>query len=957
MNFSVPRFYLLIVFGLMAVIHTWPAAASERWALLIGNMNYAALPPLSNPVNDINNLGERLEGMGFHVVKHEDLSDSETMGKVVQEFAGDAKAAGVESVLVHYAGHGFEIGGENYLVPAGITQASEPVLAEQIADVESAQPMEDEVRQVRLGEMRLEHIRQQSLRLNEVLGLIEEAAPTRILLFDACRDVPDMRSMTRAYEPEMTGTGFAVAQGGAGTLITFSAQPGQVASDGSGSVSPFMHALLNHIDLRGIDINELMTRVRRDVHANTQGYQVPWTHSALLEPFSFSPAPEGSYDTEKVADVQETSSKEGLVASLPAERSQDEERQKLINADVATPAEPAISVAAIEPVSRDFESVEEAQKKIVIIGDTDFVADRLPDANAQTTGLPDALVDRIVANLSKSPRFRVLERQALRRVISEQRFDRQLGDSYLETTFEQDFGDVRPNEGDVVIVPDSNPADGSGIVAGSGLGSSAATADYLDLLKDFKDLGGSIGAEYLVFGRLEAVDHEVQERQIPYTDRTHVGETVNARLRLRVVDVEQAKVISAVAFESELEADVLKGSPSAVRSAMFDQLAGDVAGALVDSFHQAAVVQTDPLVIDRGAIHGLKPGDSFTIQHEGSSALVSQDGVSLGGQKSYVATVRVVAADNLWSEVELIDGIRPALYDLARLDRNKNQNGSQASARRSRDSDGEGGKRVLALGKVEIASGGRFDLPPADLAPRFSQELANGLRNTRRYIISERHAFSEVLNETDLRNLIEGGDGLPDELKTADYIVLTRLDNLLVERAGEYVQVLDETFDKTKAIVEIQARMVDTRSFEQVAAETIRFERKLKDNSDPRLLLGDMLTLAADEVVQQIMTASHPVEIIGGDQGQWYVNRGADGGLSIGDTFSIYRQGEEMKDAAGTSFGRAETEVGRAMVVQVDGARSMIKIQDVGGNVSVGDILRPIKQDPAPTSKVKSPKW
>jgi hypothetical protein len=122
--------------------------------------------------------------------------------------------------------------------------------------------------------------------------------------------------------------------------------------------------------------------------------------------------------------------------------------------------------------------------------------------------------------------------------------------------------------------------------------------------------------------------------------------------------------------------------------------------------------------------------------------------------------------------------------------------------------------------------------------------------------------------------------------------------------------------------------------------------------------------LAADEAVQQIMASTFPMEIIGGSQSRWYVNRGADGGLTVGDAFMVYHQGEEMKDASGISFGRTEIEVGRAMVVQVDGARSLIELQDVGGDVAVGDILRPFEGRPLPAGsapaaapEVKTPKW
>ena len=376
----------------------------------------------------------------------------------------------------------------------------------------------------------------------------------------------------------------------------------------------------------------------------------------------------------------------------------------------------------------------------------------------------------------------------------------------------------------------------------------------------------------------------------------------------------------------------------------------------------ASVTEDGTVYVNRGRDGGLEIGEVLTAYRQGAEVVDPDTGIALGREEKMVGQVTLTRVDDFSSIGTLADLNQPlAKNDHLRRqnwNRGKTSGGSQMSALRAHGNDtAQGGRRVLALGKVEVASGGRFDLPPEDLAPRFGQELANRFRETRRYVVSERQGLSEVLDEAYLNNMIQGTAGLPEELKVVDYLVLTRLDNLLVNRAGDYVQVLDETFEETKAVVEVHARMVDARSFQQVAAETVRFERALESDGDLRLLLGDMLALAADEVVQQIMTASHPVEIIGGGQRQWYVNRGADGGLSIGDAFTIHRQGEEMKDAAGISFGRAETEIGRARIVQVDAARSLIEIQSVSGNVAIGDILKPFKDEAEPTSNVKSPKW
>ena len=698
MMFSLSRFCLLLALGLACMLHPLKVLADEgkRFALLIGNQSYGALPPLKNPTNDVAQFAASLEALGFAVTVYEDLESGAAMNQRIALFAEEAKAAGAETVLFHYAGHGFEIAGENYLVPVSVQPAAEDTIAQQVDQEMRTNPLSEDQRLDRLGDMRLEHLSTQAMKLNEVIEEIEKAAPTRIVILDACRDKPNLRSLngtgTSASDRsvELPQSGFAITEGGAGTMIVYSTQPQATADDGSGPVSPFMGALLKHIDELDLDVNELMTRVRKDVFDYTQGRQVPWAHSALLGSFSFRPAPEDYFPANtpladnrpepsdadmqaamekadeshwlQVANSNDLAAYQGYIENFPNGRHAEEAAQhirKLI----------AHYGGRIEIAKRETGSREQTRKRIVVLGDTDFVADRLPEAGGEAVGLPDALVDRIAANLAQSPRFEVLERQQLRRVISEQRFDRTVGESYLEQTFNADFGDVRPNGGDVVIIPDSDPVDGSGIVAGSGLGASASTADYLDLLKDFKDLGSSIGAQYLVFGRLESIDHEVLRRRIPYTERVRIDETLNARLRLRVVDVENASIVAAVALETELEADVFEGGPSAVRSAMFDRLAREVTGALADGFHQATIIKTDPLVVDRGAIHGVRPGDTFTIERAGANELVSQDGINLGDHKTKVATVRVLMSDQLWSEVEIVDGNQPAHHDIARFDR------------------------------------------------------------------------------------------------------------------------------------------------------------------------------------------------------------------------------------------------------------------------------------------------
>lgn len=67
----------------------------------------------------------------------------------------------------------------------------------------------------------------------------------------------------------------------AGSLIIYSTQPNTVAADGKGRNSPFTDALLRHIGTRGLEIRQMMSRVRKDV-VDATGGQIPWDNSSLI---------------------------------------------------------------------------------------------------------------------------------------------------------------------------------------------------------------------------------------------------------------------------------------------------------------------------------------------------------------------------------------------------------------------------------------------------------------------------------------------------------------------------------------------------------------------------------------------------------------------------------------------------------------------------------------------------
>lgn len=102
-----------------------PAAptASDKVALLIGNLNYTNHPGLMAPVMDVHELSNLLQQLGFRVVSLLDLTRDEMLA-AIDKFI-QLLDKGVYG-LFYYAGHGYERAGRNYLVAVDAPQPYRP---------------------------------------------------------------------------------------------------------------------------------------------------------------------------------------------------------------------------------------------------------------------------------------------------------------------------------------------------------------------------------------------------------------------------------------------------------------------------------------------------------------------------------------------------------------------------------------------------------------------------------------------------------------------------------------------------------------------------------------------------------------------------------------------------------------------------------------------------------------
>ncbi|MDP6951880.1 MAG: caspase family protein, partial [Alphaproteobacteria bacterium] len=183
---------------------------------------------------------------GFDVFEALDVGQSEFRRLVVDFGDRLASAPGNAVGLFYFAGHGFQMGNENLLIPVDATIRNEHDL-----DVES-------------------------ISARHLLDTLESVGNSlNIVIIDASRDDPfsDIRTTCR---------GMTAMSAPTGTLIAYATAPGDVALDGDASGnSPYAKALATMIAMPGIPVEQMFREVRNAVLAATNGLQTPWENSSL----------------------------------------------------------------------------------------------------------------------------------------------------------------------------------------------------------------------------------------------------------------------------------------------------------------------------------------------------------------------------------------------------------------------------------------------------------------------------------------------------------------------------------------------------------------------------------------------------------------------------------------------------------------------------------------------------
>ena len=231
--------------------------APEKFALVIGNSNYAGMSPLANPVNDANDISAVLEHLGFKVDKI--LNGSlEQMEEAVMRLRDNLSAVVNSYGFFFYAGHGVQSGSENFLIPVNANIPGENALRNRAMSVQMV--LDD---------------------LNDAKNALN------VIVLDACRDNPFgwSRSGTRGLT--------IVTRQPAESIIVYATSAGQTAADGTGRNGLYTSQLINNLATPGIEVKEVFNRTGQDVARISNNQQIPAIYSQFFGTAFLGEIPDG----------------------------------------------------------------------------------------------------------------------------------------------------------------------------------------------------------------------------------------------------------------------------------------------------------------------------------------------------------------------------------------------------------------------------------------------------------------------------------------------------------------------------------------------------------------------------------------------------------------------------------------------------------------------------------------
>jgi len=255
----------------------------------------------------------------------------------------------------------------------------------------------------------------------------------------------------------------------------------------------------------------------------------------------------------------------------------------------------------------------------------------------------------------------------------------------------------------------------------------------------------------------------------------------------------------------------------------------------------------------------------------------------------------------------------------------------------------------------EISIFGKKGFDDADnLRKYINQEFTNYFVQTRKFTILDREFDKEIASE--LMNL-DSSEKIEDQVKIgqklfADYIIVGRLDFLILEKIEKKFLTSDKILKKEIGTLNLSYRVIDVPTGQIKYSSKVALEVNIKKQTQP---ITYLFNLTAQKAGLEIMYAIYPILVEKIEDDLLYLGQGGNQ-IKVDDSFTIYeRTDSKIKDTyTGESLGNVEKVVGKATIIDSNAKFSVAQITEQ--NYDLSEDFQPRKYMVKPIKEIKKKK-
>lgn len=264
-------------------------------------------------------------------------------------------------------------------------------------------------------------------------------------------------------------------------------------------------------------------------------------------------------------------------------------------------------------------------------------------------------------------------------------------------------------------------------------------------------------------------------------------------------------------------------------------------------------------------------------------------------------------------------------------------------------------KPRIAIKEPVIGDGVRSSLKKYLNLSILLDEMEAAIQRNRKFqLLTRKQAVMEGLRDEQQfagSSLSKGNAAAEGQMEAANYLIFPTVQDFKFYRSSKPVPNIDDKYvRRDSGMLMVNAQIIDTAS----GAVKATFALKSSFASGKSIVNSRggmpsssnytrMAKAVAAEMTDQLVEFVFPMKVILVKGEQVWLNRGADGGLKVGQVLRVYRPGEELIDPdTGENLGSAEMDMGQVKVTQIKPKVTVAKRlkQATMGAVEKGDIVR-----------------